>query len=629
MTFYKSFYPLFALILFISCKEKFLWVADFDKTANTNNTWFVAGNKSLVVHHENKYPLTIANISVEKGTCYTAGFFQKNIDPLQKIAISSDSDFYIERYWLAQSTPKFHEVKMQFCIPEKTAFNKINAFVFNHSSQENLIDSLYFQKVETSNSPLPKYLFWQLSYNLVHYYSIQKQEILDSSTFFSFISAVEDDFFETHGISKQKFEKTSKEYFSKHLFNEWKNNIKEQKNLMAHPSVAFKYEEKMNDSVFAAYANKIIYQKNDAIQLNFLNQKSEITLNIYKLLSNYKSEWLSSQKISDAYYEIATSSLEKGFYKLMFVHEKDSFAVPIIINDDKVKKVAILAPVTTWHAYNTFGGKSFYKNGIDSFAVHFISTQRPINSVYFDSVFLGHDMFILKNIFDWFDEKYGANIYPDYYLEAFPKLFEKHQTIVLAQHCEYFSPSMYKNLKQLTSDKNLLALGGNQVYWKVFWHENFTKLEVRKDGTFFENTHFPGGLWRNNYFSEATLLGGAYTDVGYATYSPYKIIENKHWVFDGLNVKKGEFFGAKGIDGRGLSGDEMDKSMAGTPPDAQILAKGENPNNGGGEIILIERNKVATLSCGSIACGSGLGVDTVFSKMIENFMDKYSSEKMQ
>lgn len=615
---------LFFLFFFslVSCKEKSLWVADFDKKAKTNNIWFVAGNKSLNVNHENKYPLTIAKIPIEKGACYTAGFFQKKIDPLQKIAVSSDSDFYIERYWLAQSTPKFKEVKMQFCMPINADFDKVNAFVYNHSLQENLIDSLYFLKIDTTNSPLPKYLFWHLSYDLAHYYSIKKQEATNSSSIFPFISTVEDAFFEKHGVSKQKFEIALKDYFSNNLFSEWSNNIKEQKNLMASPSVVFKYEDKMNDSVFAVYANKVIYQKNDTIQLNFLNPKNKIILKIYKLLPNYKSKWLSSQTISNTNHKIYSNSIEKGFYKFIFIHEKDSFSVPIIINDYNPKDVAILAPVSTWHAYNTFGGKSFYKNGIDSFDVNFISTQRPLNSVHFDSVFLGHDIFILKNIYDWFDENYGAHIYPDYYLEAFPELLEKHKTIVLAQHCEYFSPMMYKNLKQLISDKNLLALGGNQIYWKVFWRENFTKLEVRKDGTFFENTKFPGGLWRNDYFSEANLLGGAYTDAGYATYKPYKVVENEHWIFEGIAIDKGEFFGLKGIDGRGLSGDEMDKVMVGTPKNAQILAKGQNPNNGGGEIVFIDRNNVATLSCGSIACGSGLGVDSVFSKMIENFMRK-------
>jgi hypothetical protein len=453
-------------------------------------------------------------------------------------------------------------------------------------------------------------------------HAVKNQESLDSSQLFTFIATVQDDFFSSNATSSEKYELKAKQFFQKNTFIHWLENIKQKKAIMAHPSVVFKYEEDMNDAIFAAYANKIIFQHEDTLVFNFLNQKEETYLSIYKLEENYQTTFWGKNKIEKSYHTILASSLESGFYKFTFINQKDTFSVPIIINENKRHEVAILAPVTTWHAYNTFGGKSFYKNGIDSTDVNFIYTQRPINAIHFDSVFLGHDIFILKNIFDWFNKNKTANIYPDYFLEAYPALFANYKTIVLAQHCEYFSPSMYQNLKKIASQTSVLALGGNQIYWKVKWHNNFTELEVRKDGTFFENTNFPGGLWRNNYFSEANLLGGAYSDAGYGTYYPYTVLENDHWIFEGLALSKGAIFGEKGIDGRGLSGDEMDKRTIGTPSNAVLLAKGNNPNNGGGEIILIERNEVAILSCGSIACGSGLGLDSVFTKMIGNFMER-------
>ncbi|HQG39132.1 MAG TPA: hypothetical protein PLK15_08360, partial [Chitinophagales bacterium] len=80
--------------------------------------------------------------------------------------------------------------------------------------------------------------------------------------------------------------------------------------------------------------------------------------------------------------------------------------------------------------------------------------------------------------------------------------------------------------------------------------------------------------------------------------------------------------GKQGIDGRGLSGDEMDKVNSNSPKNIIVLAKGTNPNNGGGDLLIIENKNNAILSFGSIACGSGLNKDIVFTQVVKNFMNK-------
>ena len=95
-----------------------------------------------------------------------------------------------------------------------------------------------------------------------------------------------------------------------------------------------------------------------------------------------------------------------------------------------------------------------------------------------------------------------------------------------------------------------------------------------------------------------------------------------HWLFQSCSLKNGDEFGKYGIDGRGLSGDEMDKINNNSPKNAVLLAKGTNPNDGGGDIIIIENKNNAVLSFGSIACGSGLNKDVVFTQIIKNFIGK-------
>ena len=82
-------------------------------------------------------------------------------------------------------------------------------------------------------------------------------------------------------------------------------------------------------------------------------------------------------------------------------------------------------------------------------------------------------------------------------------------------------------------------------------------------------------------------------------------------------------FGEKGMDGRGTSGDEMDKINEQSPKNTVVLAKGTNPENGGGDLLIIENPKNGILSFGSIAAGSGLNHDPVMSQMLHNFMKKY------
>jgi hypothetical protein len=209
---------------------------------------------------------------------------------------------------------------------------------------------------------------------------------------------------------------------------------------------------------------------------------------------------------------------------------------------------------------------------------------------------------------------------PDYYLERFPAQFSSAKVLVLAQHAEYFSPPMYKELKRLCQTRKLLALGGNQIYWKVQWSKDFRELECRKDGTYFSGGHFIGGLWADAWTNEAAFLGVAFDDRGYATYEPYEVIQAEHFLFKGTGLRNGDIFGQRGIDGRGLSGDEMDKRTFASPAQTQVLARGLNPSNGGGELVYIPGKDQAVLACGSIACASGVGVDSVFTRIIINFL---------
>jgi N,N-dimethylformamidase len=306
--------------------------------------------------------------------------------------------------------------------------------------------------------------------------------------------------------------------------------------------------------------------------------------------------------------------------------------------------VAVLAPVTTWLAYNGYGGQSLYRNALDEGYVPFVSSQRPNTALTYHCTHpLQHNLRIEAHIFQWFAAHYAADLYPDYFLEAHPKQLARHKVVVLAYHAEYFSEKMYRTLWDLVFQKgiSLLALGGNQIYWQVRWHQNFTQLECRKNGSFFQNEATRGTLWRHTARPEALLLGAQFSEAGMSTYAPYQVLEPGHWLFADTGVKEGETFGATGLDGLPICGDETDKATWSTPANTMVLARGLNKadgevgeiytakdpawnSKGGGEITLTEITKTcAILNTGSIQSGAGLGVDEVFTKVIRNFMQRY------
>ncbi|WP_207435609.1 N,N-dimethylformamidase beta subunit family domain-containing protein [Sabulibacter ruber] len=307
-------------------------------------------------------------------------------------------------------------------------------------------------------------------------------------------------------------------------------------------------------------------------------------------------------------------------------------------------KVAVLAPMTTWLAYNAYGGQSLYRNAIFDGYVPFASALRPNTALSYQcTTSYQHNLQIEANIFQWFSRHHQADLYPDFYLEAHPELFQEYEVLVLAYHAEYFSDKMYQALRELVfqKQKSLLALGGNQVYWQVRCHQNFTQLECRKNGSFFQNEAKRGCLWRHTPHPEAQLLGAHFSEPGIGTFAPYKVLAPFHWLFEGTETKEGDLFGEHGLDGLPICGDETDKTTWSSPAQTVVIAKGLNKTeatvphtyvagdptwngSGGGEITLTElSNKHAVLNTGSIQSGSGLGTDRVFTQLIQNFMQRY------
>lgn len=329
----------------------------------------------------------------------------------------------------------------------------------------------------------------------------------------------------------------------------------------------------------------------------------------------------------------------QGYYRIKVATEVQEYVQTFLIGDRTRARLAVFAPVSTWVAYNPYGGKSLYKNFKDDFTVRSVSTLRPNTAVQYKDRYAIHDIQVEANIYQWCDTQFGADLFPDYALEQGEAAFDSYSVLVIAYHMEYVSSAMHKTLRKLQKmGKTLVFLGANQLYWKIRWCDDYTRMECHKDYTPWRG--MAGGMWRHSLRHEAVMQGVAFSDAGTYTYAPFQIENPEHWVFGGLKLRKGDLFGMQGINALPVCGDETDKINPRTSRHWSRIAHGLNPitydkvycwpdqrvtwdGSGGGDFVVYTGEQSGILSTGSIQSGSALGVDEVFSTAIHTFISRY------
>ncbi|MBK9328820.1 MAG: hypothetical protein IPM95_05760 [Sphingobacteriales bacterium] len=592
----------------------------------------VAKNKegitAVQLTSDHSYGFTIET-TIKPNTYYIITLKVQSLHCTVNLAAETPWSGWVGTRYLAQtSTGNWYLINLLLKTPDTMTVQKMKLYAYTWAKDTCYVDSLQISEYNyfPYRDSLPDFIFNPLTYAILNELAFYAKK----TTEHNYMDVLNEEFlnivFKKHFISRQTYKEELKRRIKKYTLKTVFTKVKQDADLGSRPNVDTKPRETYEHTP-SGFTGKIIYTQGEKISVALQNVSAIKSVQLLK-----PNDYYSFQKLKDiplskrkkATVEIETAHLLPGTYCIRLTNSSGVFNIPVIINSIQQSSVIVLAPVTTWHAYNYYGGKCFYVNTKDDSCVYYISTQRPLVSCLFDSVLVGHDLFIFHNIYKFFYEKYQCNVYPDYYLEAHPELFTNVKTIIFAQHCEYFSTKMFESLRNYTATKNVISLGGNQAYYKVRFSDNFNTIECRKDGTFFSNTFIPAGLWRTPFSNEAKYWGNAYTDAGYKSYCSYKAVKADHWLYKNCILKNNDEFGKCGIDGRGTSGDETDKTNDNSPKNTVVLAKGTNPDNGGGDITIIEKKHNAVLSFGSIACGSGLYKDKVITQMIMNFMDKYN-----
>lgn len=357
---------------------------------------------------------------------------------------------------------------------------------------------------------------------------------------------------------------------------------------------------------------------------------------------------------------------------------REFFSFPLVVAPPKPSaKIAVLASTNTWNVYNNFGGRSNYINPAGLPEVPTVNGRQDLIR-YGRSTFgtweykdegykpLSFDRPELGNhipegveagdpiegrmtcgqapaewrLYAWLErEGFDHDLYAEAQLHDGTLDLDAYEILIIAVHPEYWSREMYLRVKNWVQDRGgrLMYLGGNGLNCEVEFLADgslrcFSQLVSEGDGSLaMRDPEDPSNRWESRFHrrfeSEANLLGVVTTHTGIMTAAPYACLKPDHWSFAGTGLKEGDLFGIESQHERihgGASGHETDKMSEFSPSNAELLAKGVNPDDGGSEIVHYETHSGgAVYSVGSINWVHSLLVDAPISRITANVISRF------
>ena len=352
-----------------------------------------------------------------------------------------------------------------------------------------------------------------------------------------------------------------------------------------------------------------------------------------------------------------------------------AFSFPWVVAPAEPRaKIAVIASTNTWNAYNNFGGRSNYVNAdklpdtpvvnsrqdLDRYqnAIPF-GTWRPKDEEYrplsFDRPEPNNHLFEDPQVTDpvqgrvqcgqapgewrlygWLErEGFDYDLYGEGHLHDGQLPLDSYSVLIIAVHPEYWSRKMYQAVKSWVFERGgrLMYLGGNGLNCEIVFSEDGTamrclshlhSLHGEMGGKSEDGSIEYESRMHRTLESEANLLGVVCTDTGIMTAAPYRVVDAAHWIFQGTGLTNGDLFGLETLHERipgGASGHETDKMSPSSPANTVLLAKGTNPDEGGSEIVMHERDHGgAVFSVGSITWVAALFVDEAVSTITRNVL---------
>ena len=294
------------------------------------------------------------------------------------------------------------------------------------------------------------------------------------------------------------------------------------------------------------------------------------------------------------------SNWVSGVYlaKLTSSTNKSSFIFFVVRNDGGNEDILFQTSVTTYQAYNLWGGTSLY--GKDSSVKSYsgahatkVSFDRPFNPG--DSNGAGHYFFFEYSFVYWMESQgynvaYTTNVDTD----ARPAEIQKHKAFLSVGHDEYWSMGMRNAVQSaINAGVNVAFFSANTMYWQIRFEPNTAGVADRVEvgyKDFATSTSPPGPdpmwnvnnslvttLWRDPVVNmpENGMLGVMFEQQNVD--SAYVVENASNWIYAGTGFVDGTSI-------PGIVGYEYDKvwNNGFTPPNVTVLSNSPVTGTGGG-----------------------------------------------
>lgn len=278
-----------------------------------------------------------------------------------------------------------------------------------------------------------------------------------------------------------------------------------------------------------------------------------------------------------------------GFYLIRLEdsngRKADAF---FVVRASQPNDAILVLSTSTWNAYNTWGGLSFYTGG------HVVSPMRPLQPGFLHKadpyrhriarfmdwpkedarayVAAGYDDWCMaagwanwEVLFARWAESQGYNF--DYAvsqdLDQHPDLLDGYPAYISVGHDEYWSAGMRDTVENyVDAGGNAAFFSGNTSFWQVRYSDDYRQMTGYKcdieDDPVYNPEHSPtlSTMWSDPLIGrpENQMTGVSFSRGGYAHMpnSPkgtggYTVRQPEHWIFRNTSLKAGEELGAESI----------------------------------------------------------------------------------
>jgi hypothetical protein len=215
-----------------------------------------------------------------------------------------------------------------------------------------------------------------------------------------------------------------------------------------------------------------------------------------------------------------------GVYLIRVDDGTSATYAPLTVRDDTGTRHAVLLQqaTTTWSAYNSWGGRSFYSSTNPSAR---LSYDRP----YREGQGSGQFLPLEQGMVFWLESQ-GVDVtyWTDNDLDEFGgQLATRAENFMIPAHDEYYSMTMRASLSQaIAAGVNVASMGANTVYRKITFTDSSRRAWDVDRWTAGENS--TTWKWLGDAYASQPLLGAEYQ----CPLNGSPMVTGKSWLFDGV-----------------------------------------------------------------------------------------------